>query len=150
MRKNPMNEGCKNTREYLFERALTDEQAQEIVDRYMDSNVTMKQLAEEYGVCSKTISKYICDSGVLERAERRADSRAKLALINLKNASADASEKLVELLNEKRGKNQVYADIQIIQQVLDRAGVREEKKEDKDVRITFADGVGIAPKMPKR
>ena len=150
MRKNPMNEGCKNTREFLFEKALTDEQAQEIVDRYMDGNVTMKQLAEEYGVCSKTISKYICDSGVLERAERRADSRAKLALINLKNASADASEKLVELLNEKRGKNQVYADIQIIQQVLDRAGVREEKKEDKDVRITFADGVGIAPKMPKR
>lgn len=138
-----------NPRQPPFEKAVTDEQQDEIIERYMEGGVTMKQLAEEYGVCSRTISRYICASGVLDRAEKRADTRARLALINLKNASADASEKLVGLLNEKRGKNQVYADIQIIQQVLDRAGVREEKKEDKDVHISFV-GSGIAPKMPKR
>lgn len=133
-----------------FEKAVTDEQQDEIIERYMEGGVTMKELAEEYGVCTRTISRYICNSGVLDRAEKKADTRVRLALINLKNASADASEKLVGLLNEKRGKNQVYADIQIIQQVLDRTGVREDKKEDKSVNISFTDGMGIAPKMPKR
>lgn len=135
-----------------FTKALTDEQIDEVVERYIEGNgsVTMQMLADEYGVCKKSISRYICNSGVLDRAERRANVRQRLALINLKNASTDAAEKLVTLMNEKRGKNQVYADIQIIQQVLDRAGVREEAKEDRDVRISFADGVGICPKMPKR
>lgn len=132
------------------EPALPDETIDEIIERYMEGGVTMVQLAGEYGVSKSTISKYISQSSTVERAERRADIRSRLALIKLKNKSADAADKLLTLLGEKRGKNQVYADIQIIQQVLDRAGVREEKKTDSDVKITFADGVGIAPKMPKR
>ena len=133
-----------------FKRILTDEQIADIIDRYLEGGITMQQLADEYNVSRATISHYISNSELIEKAERRADVKSRLALINLKNASADAADKLVQLLNEKRGKNQVYADIQIIQQVLDRAGVREEKKEDKDVKITFMDGVGICPKMPKR
>lgn len=133
-----------------FEPKLTEEQSAEIVERYMEGNVTMKELAAEYGVCTKTISRHICSSGVLDRVERRANLRQRLALITLKNASAEAAEQLVDLMDKTNGKNQVYAKLQTLQQLLDRAGVREEKREDKDVRITFADGVGIAPKMPKR
>lgn len=138
------------TRHPPFERCLTDEQIDEIIERYMEGGITMMQLADQYGVSKTTISKYISQSDAVARAERRADIRSRMALIKLKNKSADAADKLITLLDEKRGKNQVYADIQIIQQVLDRAGVREEKAEDKEVRISFADGVGIAPKMPKR
>lgn len=140
----------KKTRHPPFEKKLTEEQADEIVERYMEGGVTMQQLGDEYGVSKKTISRYISNSGVLDRAERKANLRQRLALIKLKSASADAAEQLVDLMDKTNGKNQVYAKLQTLQQVLDRAGVREEKHEDKDVRITFADGVGIAPKMPKR
>ena len=140
----------KKTRHPPFEKKLTEEQADEIVERYMEGGVTMQQLGDEYGVSKKTISRYISNSGVLDRAERKANLRQRLARIKLKSASADAAEQLVDLMDKTKGKNQVYAKLQTLQQVLDRAGVREEKHEDKDVRITFADGVGIAPKMPKR
>lgn len=140
----------KKMRHPPFEKKLTEEQADEIVERYMEGGVTMQQLGDEYGVSKKTISRYISNSGVLDRAERKANLRQRLALIKLKSASADAAEQLVDLMDKTNGKKQVYAKLQTLQQVLDRAGVREEKHEDKDVRITFADGVGIAPKMPKR
>lgn len=131
-------------------RALTDEQIADIIDRYLEGGVTMQNLANEYGVSRSTISHYISNSELIEKAERRADIRTRLALITLKNASAYAAEQLVEILDKTNDKKQIYAKLQALQQVLDRAGVREEKKEDKDVHITFANGVGIAPKMPKR
>lgn len=71
-----------------------------------------------------------------------------MATIRLKNASTDAAEKLVELLNKKRSEKQVYADIQIIQQVLDRAGVRSEKEEKQELAISFVGGC-VSPKMPE-
>lgn len=129
---------------------LTEEQRVAIVDEYLQDGTPMRALGEKYGVNKSTISRVINDSGVLEAAEKKADVRSRIALINLKNASADASEKLVELLGKQRGEKQVYADIQIIQQVLDRAGVRAEKSEKADVTVQFATGAGFTPAMPAR
>ena len=136
-------------RDSPFQAKLTPEQREEIVVRYFDGGITMRELADEYGVTRQYISQLVSRSDMIEKAERRADIRSRIALITLKNASADAAEQLVEVLEKTNGKNQVYAKLQALQQVLDRAGVREEKKEDKDVHISFVGG-GIAPKMPKR
>lgn len=136
-------------RDSPFQAKITPEQREEIVVRYFDGGITMRELAEEYGVTRQYVSQLVSRSDMIEKAERRADIRSRIALITLKNASADAAEQLVEVLEKTNGKNQVYAKLQALQQVLDRAGVREEKKEDKDVHISFVGG-GIAPKMPKR
>jgi len=136
-------------RDSPFQAKLTPEQREEIVVRYFDGGITMRELAEEYGVTRQYVSQLVSQSDMIAKAERRADIRSRVALITLKNASADAAEQLVEVLEKTNGKNQVYAKLQALQQILDRAGVREEKKEDKDVHISFVGG-GIAPKMPKR
>ena len=128
-------------------KVLTDEERVAIVEEYLDEMPPYVALGEKYGVSASTICRVIADSGVLDEAERKASSRAKMATIRLKNASAEAAEKLVKLLNKERSEKQVYADIQIIQQVLDRAGVRAEKEEKQEIAISFT-GNGVKPKMP--
>lgn len=130
------------------EKILTDEERASIVEEYLEDMPTYVELAAKYGVSKSLIGRVIVDSGALEEAERRANSRAKMATIRLKNASVDAAEKLIELLNKKRSEKQVYADIQIIQQVLDRGGVRSEKEEKQELTISFAGGC-VSPKMPE-
>lgn len=121
-----------------FTRVLPPEKEVEVVERYIEGGVTMRQLAEEYGVCKSTISNIVARADVLDKLERKANARAQLALIKIKNASADAAEKLVELMEKERDDSLVYADIQLVGQVLDRAGVRETKEEKNDVTVTFA------------
>lgn len=124
-------------------RKFTDEEELAIATEYVESSATMRELAERYNVAVSTISRIVHRSELLDRLERRADSRARLALIKLKTESADASAKLIRLSRKERGEEGVYADIQIIQQILDRAGVRATKNEDNSMTIKFADGAGF-------
>ena len=122
------------------QRKFTDEQEIAIAEEYIGGGTTFRKLAEKYGCSLSTIHMIMRRTRVLDEMERRADTRARMALINIKNASADAAEKLIALTKKKRSDKAVYADIQLIGQVLDRAGVRAAKEENKDVTVTFRDG----------
>lgn len=124
-------------------RKFTDEEEYAIAYEYIEGNATMPDLAKKYGVVTSTISRIIHRRGVLDEMERRADSRSRLALIRLKMESAEASAKLVKLSRKKRSDKDVYADIQLLQQILDRAGIRATKEEDNTLTIRFADGAGF-------
>jgi transposase-like protein len=128
-------------------RRFTPEQEAEICDKYLTNEYTMRDLAQEYGCSTDTVWKIIRRSENIEVAEHNASLRARLSLLKLKNASADAAEKLVMLMNKQRSDKQVYADIQLIQQVLDRAGVREQREEKQDISVTFNTG-GIKLGVP--
>lgn len=129
------------------ERRFSPEVEAEICDKYLTNDYTMQALAEEYECSKSTIWRIVRSSDNIEAAEHNASLRARLSLLKLKNASADAAEKLVMLMKKQRSDKQVYADIQIIQQVLDRAGVREQKEEKQDISVTFNTG-GIKLGVP--
>lgn len=124
-------------------RKFTDEQEMEIAIEYVEDGASMDELAKKYNCCKATISKVVHRSRVLDKMERRADSRSRLALIRLKTESADASAKLIRLSRKEREDKDVYADIQLLQQILDRAGVRATKNEDNSITLKFADGAGF-------
>lgn len=124
-------------------RKFTDEQEMEIAIEYVEDGASMDELAKKYNCCKATISKVVHRSRVLDKMERRADSRSRLALIRLKTESADASAKLIRLSRKEREDKDVYADIQLLQQILDRAGVRATKNEDNSLTIKFAPGAGF-------
>ena len=126
---------------------LTEEEKQEIVERYLEGGVTMQQIAYEYGVSKMTISRTIRNSRVLEDLEKTANIKSRLALLRLKTAATDATERLIDLLYENRDTDHQYLDMQIIQQILDRAGVRETKEDKQDVKVTFSTG-GFSVNMP--
>ena len=122
---------------------FTKEQMVEIAMEYIEERPTMEALAKKYGCSQATISRVVHKSGVLDEMERRADSRSRLALIQLKMESEQASAKLIRLSRKERDESGVYADIQILQQLLDRAGVRAVKGEDNSLTIRFAPGAGF-------
>lgn len=114
---------------------------------YMTNEYTMADLAEHFGCSKRTIWKAIRNSDNFEVAEHNATIRTRIAQTKLKNASADAVEKLLKLLEKDRDKDHEYVDIQLIQQVLDRAGVRAAKEEKQDINIKFNTG-GIVLGVP--
>lgn len=127
----------------LYQKKFSDEIEKEIAIEYIESGATMAQLAQKYECSTRTIFRIVHDSQILERMLSRAQSRTKIAQIKLMNESANASDKLIKLSKKERDDNMVYADIQLIQQILDRAGVRATKNEDNTLTLRFADGAGF-------
>jgi hypothetical protein len=76
----------------------------------------------------------------MEEEERKADIRTRFSLLKLKNASTDAVEKLLNMLEKERDAKSEYIDIQLIQQVLDRAGVRVVKEDKQDLKVHISTG----------
>ena len=124
----------------MAEKKLTDEQRKEIAESYFANDKTLLQLAAEYDVSKTTIWRVIHNSGIMEEEERKADIRTRFSLLKLKNASTDAVEKLLNMLEKERDAKSEYIDIQLIQQVLDRAGVRVVKEDKQDLKVHISTG----------
>lgn len=133
---------------------LTDEQRVEIAKRYVDSRAdpfaipaTQQELADEYGVCQKTISNVLADSGILEKVRRRTKADVLLAQAIAERASAQIMRETVQSAFKLRDEKYEYINQSDRRDILDRAGVRVEKKESADVNVTFRTG-GIGLGMP--
>ena len=124
----------------MAEKKLTDEQRKEIAESYFANDKTLLQLAAEYDVSKTTVWRVIHNSGIMEEEERKADIRTRFSLLKLKNASTDAVEKLLNMLGKERDARRGYIDIQLIQQVLDRAGVRVVKEDKQDLKVHISTG----------
>lgn len=124
----------------MADRKLTDEQRKEIAESYFANDLTLEQLANEYNVCKKTIWRVVHASGIMENEEKKADIRTRFALLKLKNASTDAVEKLLKMMEKERDENHEYIDLQLIQQVLDRAGIKVVKEDKQDVKVHISTG----------
>ena len=112
--------------------------------------VTMKDLAKKYGVCPQRIGQIIAETGVLDKLEIRSNARVRLANIKMQFAATEAADKLVKLALKERGEKGVYADNQLLQQLLDRAGARVVRKEDNTMRleIDFGEESGMNLGVP--
>lgn len=137
-----------------IEKKLTDEMKEEIVHRYVESRadpfavpLTQTQLAQEYGVGQATISRVISDSGVVERVRRRTKASVELAQAIAEEAAAHAMRATVESAFKPREEKYEYINQGDRRDILDRAGVRAEKKEATDVNISFTNG-GFDVGMP--
>lgn len=130
---------------------LTDEERVEIAKRYIDSRadpyatpITQQELADEYGVCQKTISNVLADSGILEKIRRRTKADVLLAQAIAERAAAEVMRQTVQSAFKPREDKYEYITQGDRRDILDRAGVRVEKKEAADVTVSFkANGIGL-------
>ena len=133
---------------------LTDEEREEIVYRYVKSQtedeepLTQAALAKEYGVCQRTVSNIILDSGILEKIRRRTKSNVLIAQAMAEEASAKAMRETIRSAFKKREDKFEYINQGDRRDILDRAGVRSEKKDEHDVTITLSDG-GLNVGLPE-
>ncbi len=119
---------------------ITDEMADEIMRRFVDEGDSVKSLAREYGVHESTIYRALYRP---ERAKAMNDLRQAqkaAALLRVSRLSAKAVDRMEEYLDKEFDDNHKYIQQQVAVDVLNRAGVREEKTEEQKVSITFADG----------
>ena len=137
-----------------LEERLTDEQRTEIAHKYIDSRadpyaepLTQEDLAEEYGVSRRTIGYVLQDSAVLERVRRRTRSDVLVAQAIAERAAAQIMRETVQSAFKLRDEKYEYINQSDRRDILDRAGVRVEKKESADVNVTFRTG-GIGLGMP--
>lgn len=132
---------------------LTDEEKEEIVYRYVKSQIedeeplTQSALAKEYGICQKTVSNIIRDSVVLEKIRRRTKSNVIIAQAMAEEASAKAMRATIRSAFKKRDDKFEYINQGDRRDILDRAGVRVERKDEHDVNITLSSGLDIG--MPE-
>lgn len=133
---------------------LTDEEREEIVYRYVKSQtedeepLTQAALAKEYGVCQRTVSNIIRDSGILEKIRRRTKSNVLIAQAMAEEASAKVMRETIRSAFKKREDKFEYINQGDRRDILDRAGVRSEKKDEHDVTITLSDG-GLNVGLPE-
>lgn len=129
---------------------LTDAQREEIAHKYIDSiadpyavPVTQEELAEEYGVSRRTVGYVLQDSKVLERVRRRTRSDAIVAQAIAERAAVQIMRETVRSAFKIRDEKYEYINQGDRRDILDRAGVRVEKKEAADVTVTFKSGIGL-------
>ena len=137
-------------------KSLEPEQAKELaVQIYIDSHLNPKsepmsqqKVAQLFGRSQKWLSLAIQDTGVLEKVEKRTRANAILAQAILQSAAPEIAIKTIESARKNRGEKYEYINQGDRRDILDRAGVRAEKKEANDVSITFTNGAFMLG-MPK-
>lgn len=127
---------------------LTTKQRNEIIRRYIDNWEKAGDLAEEYGVCKRTIYDVINSPEKLEAVKARKDALRADAEMKVAQAGEKAVERLADILNTEYPPGLQYLWLNSAQQVLDRMGVRKEKEEKTDVTVRF-EGGGFEVGMPE-
>lgn len=142
------------------ERVLTEEEKDEIVLAYIESRifpekydnhrVKQKELAEKYGVNQSTISRIITSSDEVGRLQKRTQTRTLIAQSMAQLASPKVMEETIKDALKERKDEFGYLSQNARRDVLDRAGVRAQSDNKQEVRVSFASGMNVRPRMPER
>lgn len=142
-----------------FQRSLTDEQEDEILRRYIEPRMdpyfvgkppTQQALAKEYGVSQSLISEIISKSSTIERMRKKTKSSVLLAQAMAEHAAPQIMAETIKDALKTRDDNFGYLHQNARRDVLERAGVRAAKEDKQEVKVSFASGVMVRPKMPVR
>lgn len=141
------------------EKALTEEQAEEIVTSYIESRifsdqydhkVTQSELAQQYGVSQTTICRIINSSDRIAGLNRRMKTSTMLALSMAQLAAPRVMEETIRDALKEREDAFGYLSQNARRDVLERAGVRSQNEARQEVQVTFASGHAVTPRMPER
>ena len=140
-------------------RKLTEADHDAIVEAYIESRIypdkydhpiKQRELAEKYGVDQSQISRIITSSDVVERLNRRTRTNTLLAQAMAQHAAPRVMAETIKDALTKRDDAFGYLSQTARRDVLERAGVRAAKEEQKEITFSFASGATVRPKMPER
>jgi transposase-like protein len=131
-------------------RMFTDEEQVQIASEYLDSWITMQELADKWGASQSTISRIVSRSEVLDKAEARASASARRAKIRAQLHSDEIMRMQIEDAKNTREDKFGHLHQNARRDILDRAGVRQTATEDNSVNIKIdTGGSGIKLGMPR-
>lgn len=131
-------------------RMFTDEEQVQIANEYLDSWITMQELADKWGASQSTISRIVSRSEVLDKAEARASASARRAKIRAQLHSDEIMRMQIEDAKNTRKDKFGHLHQNARRDILDRAGVRQTATEDNSLNIKIDTGEsGIKLGMPR-
>lgn len=122
---------------------LTEDQKKLIFERLCKGEST-KALAEEFGVCTKTISKIKYDKKRLQRAMDMLDAHLMFAKIRIHDGAMKGVEKEHEILDREvpdgdKGTSLLYLQHQVATGLMDRDGMKAVDKSETKAVIVFGE-----------
>ena len=126
-----------------FERKLSETQKAQIFEKAVKGART-KDLAEEYGVCSKTIAEIKYDPKRLTKYEKRLDAHQRFHRIRIHEGASKGIEKEHEILEREvpdgaKGVSLLYLQHQVASSLMDRDGLKAPDKSEQKIELTFSD-----------
>lgn len=126
----------KNSREPHNKR-LTNEQREEVCRLFYDEGWIQKRLAEEFGVSQSTISDIVNHPDNLTKMLKRTTAEKVRAQIKINHHLLEAADTQIELMRGNYEDQYKYLKQNAARDILDRGGVRADKDEKPEVRITM-------------
>lgn len=118
-------------------RKLTDEQIDEIVRRFYDEGAKQADLAKEFGVAQCTISVYVNTPEKMERFIKHSTAHKVRAQLMINRSLEEAVETQLGLMRGAYEDQYKYLSQNAARDILDRGGVRAEKEEKPEIKITM-------------
>lgn len=118
-------------------RRLTEPQKREIFHRAIFDGESAAQLAEEYGVKPAVIDRITHDKKRIESEKGSLEAMRELAKLRAMASADKAIQKQIELMNRQVPENMLYINQRAATDIMNRAGIKQEKEESREVRVTF-------------
>lgn len=120
-----------------YNKKIPDEQREEICRLFYDEDWKQKDLAKEFGVSQSTISDIVNHPDNLTKMLKRTTAEKVRAQIKINHHLLEAANTQIELMRGNYEDQYKYLKQNAARDILDRGGVRAEKEEKPEVRITM-------------
>ena len=124
---------------------LSEKDKKEICKAYYVDLRTLRDIAKEYDVSHVTIHAIVSNPKMQREYKRRAESSKIRNELRLAQASEDALDKQIELLQKPLDDAYLYINQNAARDIMDRVGLRAKDESKQDVTITF--GVAGIPEV---
>ncbi|MDO5378766.1 MAG: hypothetical protein Q4G52_10575 [Clostridia bacterium] len=127
---------------------LTAAQKKEIFRRAVFDGECAEQLAEEYSVSREEIERVTHDKKRIADERDTLEAMRELAKLRVMASADRAVQKQLELMDRQVPENMLYINQKAAADIMNRAGIKQEKKDVGEVRVVFKKG-NVAFNMPE-
>ena len=120
-----------------WNRKITDEQREEVCRLFYDEGWKQKDIQAHMGIGQSTISEIVNHPDNLTKMLKRTTADKVRAQIKINHHLLEAADTQIELMRGDYEDQYKYLKQNAARDILDRGGVRAEKEEKPDVRITM-------------
>lgn len=117
---------------------MTQALKMEAIRAYFDEGMEAEEIANMLGVTTRQVLTALDDPKLLEPYRKRAEAAKLRAQICVNESAENAAKKQASLLHDAAAEKAQSVSQRAAKDILDRAGVRVQKDERREITITFA------------
>ena len=134
----------------MFEAKITEQQREEIIEKFYSGQMKQKDIAKEYGLTQSGVSRIVNDVDAMTKMLRATTAERVRAQIRINNHLTEAVNTQIDLMRGQYEDQYKYLKQNAARDILDRGGVRAEKEESAETRVIvdFGSAGGLTLGVP--